>query len=191
MRILYCGPKTNATYAYLNASEAIAQTEQCVKSAAADLIISHGYRHILSPAVLATTRVVNLHISYLPWNRGAHPNFWAIYEGTPSGVTVHWVDEGVDTGPIIAQRRVEPRPDDTLASSYSRLQAEMTKLFIEYWPAIKDGIPGRPQTAPAGYTPGSYHRSADLPDLPNGWSTPIAKVAGSGLDGVRRLIACR
>lgn len=46
---------------------------------------------------------MNLHISYLPWNKGADPNFWSCIDGTPAGVTLHHIDAGVDTGDIIAQ----------------------------------------------------------------------------------------
>jgi len=52
-----------------------------------DLIISYGYRHIISKHVIATAKrpIINLHIAYLPYNRGAHPSFWAFYDRTPSG----------------------------------------------------------------------------------------------------------
>ena len=47
-----------------------------------DLIVSYGYRHILSSSFLTFCNcpVVNLHISYLPFNRGAHPNFWSFFD---------------------------------------------------------------------------------------------------------------
>ena len=71
-----------------------------------DLIISFGYKHIIKKEILEKLNIpiINLHISYLPWNRGSHPNFWAFYESTPSGVTIHEIDQGVDTGSIIFQK---------------------------------------------------------------------------------------
>jgi hypothetical protein len=73
-----------------------------------DLIISFGYRHIISKEIIKSVNcpIINLHISYLPYNRGAHPNFWSFYDKTPSGVTIHLVNEGIDTGPIIYQRHI-------------------------------------------------------------------------------------
>ena len=52
-----------------------------------DFIISFGYKHIIEKEILEKLKipVINLHISYLPWNRGSHPNFWSFYESTPSG----------------------------------------------------------------------------------------------------------
>ena len=42
----------------------------------------------------------------MPYNRGSHPNFWSFVENTPAGVTIHEVDEGVDTGKIINQKQI-------------------------------------------------------------------------------------
>ena len=73
-----------------------------------DLIVSYGYRHILSSSFLTFCNcpVVNLHISYLPFNRGAHPNFWSFFDDTEKGVSIHLVDGGIDTGPILFQKKV-------------------------------------------------------------------------------------
>ena len=62
-----------------------------------DLVISFGYRHIISQDQInnSTAPIINLHVSYLPWNKGAHPNFWSHFDCTPSGVTIHEVDEGL------------------------------------------------------------------------------------------------
>jgi len=54
-------------------------TDEKIKSTVGyDLVISYGYRHILKKEIIESSKapIVNLHISYLPWNRGAHPNFW-------------------------------------------------------------------------------------------------------------------
>src|SRR5438477_880555 len=124
-----------------------------------DFLVSHRYRHIIKADVLRLVpdRVINLHTSYLPWNRGADPNLWSWIEGTPKGVTIHYVDEYVDTGDIVAQREVPFGDGQTLASSYARLEEEMLRLFAEQWPAIRSGRAERtPQ--PSG---GSLHRVAD------------------------------
>ena len=65
-----------------------------------DFIVSYRYRHIISPEVINEIggKVINLHISLLPWNRGADPNFWSWLEDTPKGVTIHYVDKGINIG---------------------------------------------------------------------------------------------
>ena len=72
-----------------------------------DLIISFGYSRIISKTVVKNVLrpIINLHMSYLPFNRGAHPNFWSFYENTPKGVTIHEINENVDAGPIIYQKK--------------------------------------------------------------------------------------
>lgn len=181
-RVLFLGPPESPTLALLrSAGEDVVATEDPIAADVADsreFIVSHGYRHILGADVLERFpgRAINLHISYLPWNRGAHPNVWSVVEGTPSGVTVHHMDPGVDTGDIIGQRLIDLAPDDTLATSYDRLQSAVTELFGELWPAIKDGTaPREPQREG-----GSEHRVADFemvePLLDNGWDTPVASL---------------
>jgi len=127
-----------------------------------DVVVSFGYRHILKPAVLATARrpVINLHIAYLPYNRGAHPLFWACMDGTPLGVTIHEIDEGVDTGPICFQKRVElDAGERTFALGYRRLIVDLEQLFIDNIDAL---LEGRCQ-ARAQEGAGTLHRARDLP----------------------------
>lgn len=137
-----------------------------------DLIVSFGYRHIIRPASIASAGapIVNLHISLLPWNRGAHPNFWAHVDGTPHGVSIHLIDEGVDTGPVLFQREVAfSHTEDSFASTHRRLVAEIEALFIEHL----DDLLLRPLQPIPQQGPGSLHKLADLPiDFP-GWQTRI------------------
>ena len=81
-----------------------------------DFIISYGYRHILKKDILDKfpNMAINLHISLLPWNRGADPNLWSFLEDSPKGVTIHYLDYGIDTGDILAQQKVDYIPEDTL-----------------------------------------------------------------------------
>ncbi len=70
-----------------------------------DLAISYTYRFIISQDIIDIFdgNIVNIHNSYLPWNRGADPNLWSIVDGTPRGVTLHYIDSGLDKGEIISQ----------------------------------------------------------------------------------------
>jgi len=106
-----------------------------------DMIVSILFGYILSPEVLEIPEVgcINLHPSYLPYNRGTYPNVWSIVEGTPAGVTLHYIDKGVDTGAIIAQKEVEVLPTDTGETLYRKLERASIDLFAESWPRIRDG----------------------------------------------------
>ena len=128
----------------------------------AEWIVSYGYRHILSPEVCERFdgRAVNLHIGLLPWNRGAHPNVWSAVDGTPSGVTLHYIDAGIDTGDIIAQQEVRFGDAVTLKASYEALKRSAELLFIKTWPALVAGTAPRIKQPHAG----TYHKSADLPE---------------------------
>ena len=121
--------------------------------------VSFGYRHILKGPMLERIfgPAVNLHISLLPWNRGADPNLWSFLEETPKGVSIHYLDEGIDTGDIIAQRELEFSDEETLATSYAQLDEAVQALFRQHWPGISAGTCGRRRQSGEG----SFHTLAD------------------------------
>jgi len=91
--------------------------------------------------------IVNLHPALLPSNRGSNPNIWSIVDGTAAGVTMHYIDEGIDTGDIIDQRIVDVEPVDTGESLYSKLESAAVQLAMGVWPGISSGESTRtPQT---------------------------------------------
>ena len=98
-----------------------------------DLALSYTYRYILTGELLDALRgnAVNIHNAYLPYNRGADPNLWSLYEGTPRGVTLHYMSVGLDKGEIIAQRLVTEGDGDTLKSSYDNLDKNAREMFLE------------------------------------------------------------
>jgi methionyl-tRNA formyltransferase len=104
-----------------------------------DLGIVWFYRHILKPEQLNAVPlgIINNHCAYLPYGRGAMPNVWVLAYGEPAGVTLHYMDQGIDTGDIIAQTRVEVSPADTAQSLYERLVEEQYKLFTQFWTTIE------------------------------------------------------
>ena len=141
-----------------------------------EFIISYGYRHIISDQILShfSLRAVNLHISFLPYARGAHPNFWSIAEDSPTGVTIHLLDKGLDTGNILFQREVYIDRDlHTFATSYQLLCSEIERLFTINWCYIRrsEFCGWRQEGKP------TYHRSAEIDQwrdcLPQMWNTPI------------------
>lgn len=140
-----------------------------------DFIVSYGYRHIIKKEVLSRflDRAINLHIGYLPWNRGADPNLWSFIEDTPKGVSIHYLDEGVDTGDIIVQKLVTFSNAETLRTSYDKLQNEIQALFKENWANIRCGQCERKKQEGKG----TFHLRKDRERvshlLTNGWDTPV------------------
>jgi methionyl-tRNA formyltransferase len=103
--------------------------------------------------------VLNLHPALLPYNRGAYPNVWSIVERTPAGVTLHHVDEGLDTGDIVAQQPVEVEPVDTGQTLYHKLERAAVELFRRTWPRIEAGtLARRPQRRDEG----THHGTGDV-----------------------------
>lgn len=139
-----------------------------------NLIISFGYRHIINEKVLKKLRrpPINLHISYLPYNKGAHPNFWSFIEDTPSGISIHEVDQGIDTGKILYQKKIifdlKKKPSLTFKDTYRLLNKEISKLFIKNFFNILE----ESYTAKKQKFLGTYHRTDDLPYFIN-WNAKI------------------
>lgn len=151
----------------------ISHTEEKVSSVSEyDLCVSFGYRFIIPEEVIksATRPILNCHIAYLPYNRGANPNFWSFYEGSPPGVTIHEMDKGIDTGPICFQKYVNfGRREDSFSLTYSRLILEIESLFKEN---INDLLSGT-YTRKLQRGKGSFHNVRDLPSLSIDWNSPI------------------
>lgn len=97
-------------------------------------VVSAGFMRILGPDFVAAFpgRIINTHPALLPAFPGAHGVRDALRYGVKvTGCTVHVVDEGVDTGPIIAQRAVEVLPDDTEESLHERIKAAERDLLVQ------------------------------------------------------------
>jgi phosphoribosylglycinamide formyltransferase 1 len=96
-----------------------------------ELVVLAGFMRILAPSVVRRFRIVNTHPSLLPSFPGAHAVRDALAAGAQrSGVTVHWVDDGVDTGPVIAQLEVPVIAGDDEASLTARIQAAEKPLYV-------------------------------------------------------------
>jgi len=80
---------------------------------------------------------INFHMSYLPFNRGKKPNVWPIVEGTPAGVSMHYIDSGIDSGEILFRKNVEVGITDTAESLYNKQTKAFVELFTEKWGDIK------------------------------------------------------
>jgi methionyl-tRNA formyltransferase len=146
----------------------------------ADFIISYGYRFLLKKDILDCfpNRAINLHISFLPWNKGADPNVWSILEDTPKGVTIHQIDEGLDTGDILIQKEIIFEKEDSLRSTYNRLTEEMDAMFFEFWPLLKNGQLAPQQQLSGGSLHFLKDRKIFEPLLNQGWDTKIDQIIG-------------
>lgn len=126
-----------------------------------DLAILAWWPYIVGPAVLGAPRLgcLNFHPSLLPHNRGTHPNFWALVEEAPYGVTIHFATADIDGGDIAFQAPLEVSWEDTGGSLHRRACEEIVRLFERHLPDILRGdIPRRRQEPGAG----SFHRRAEL-----------------------------
>jgi len=129
--------------------------------ASVDLAILVWWPRIVPRELLAVPRLgfLNCHPSLLPHNRGKHYNFWAIVEGAPYGVTIHWADERVDGGDIAFQRPIETTWEDTGETLFYKARAVLVDLLAENYDRIARGdIPRIPQESGTG----SFHRASEI-----------------------------
>jgi len=112
--------------------EAQAETAAALKAAGVDLVCLAGFMRLVREPLLEAfpNRIINIHPALLP----AFPGLRAIEQAVDYGVkvfgvTVHFVDEGVDTGPIIAQTSVPVRDDDTEESLSERILVQEHRLY--------------------------------------------------------------
>ena len=143
-----------------------------------DIILSSGYDRLLRPKTVQrfSQRIINLHAAYLPWARGIGTTLFATILRYPYGVSVHFINEGLDTGNLISRKLVQPNPGDTLRTFYSKLLAATEELFFKSFPKIVNGqTNGVPQEELGDI---NTHRSRlqfeSLLDVcPNGYDTLI------------------
>jgi methionyl-tRNA formyltransferase len=117
-----------------------------------EILLSCQYAQILGAAVraMASIATLNIHFGPLPRYRGVAPIYWAIHNGeTETGVTLHHVDAGIDSGDVIAVKPVPIGPADTARDLYQRSTAAGVELLRESWPAIRDDDLPRHQQDPA------------------------------------------
>ena len=127
-----------------------------------DLIISYNYKYIIPKEILKLKpkKFINLHISFLPFNRGAHPNIWSHLEKTPKGVTIHFIDESIDTGDILFQKKVTISENETLKTSYKKLHLHIQRLFKQNYSKIK-----KFQLKPKKQKKGTFHLAKEIKKL--------------------------
>lgn len=198
MNVLFLGSRTNQLINFLQEREnkIIIMEEKLVLPRdqhllnQIDFVVSFGYRHIVKPEVINQfpNRIINLHISLLPYNRGADPNLWSFLEDTPKGVTIHQLAEGLDTGDILCQKDLTKTFQDqlkqstnqsqlTLSSSYQQLQDAIIQLFQENWDLLKtQQLTPIPQDHSQATSHLSKQKTPIIEQLSEGWNTPVSEV---------------
>ena len=125
------------------------------------IVISYNYKYIIPDNIISKVdgKIINLHISYLPWNRGSDPNFWSFIDNTPKGVTIHKIDAHLDTGSILLQKEIAFDEDvETFRTSYNKLNDEIVSLLCENWQSIvNNNVVPKEQSYG-----GTYHKRSDL-----------------------------
>jgi phosphoribosylglycinamide formyltransferase-1 len=119
-----------------------------------DLVVSAGFMKIVGPGFRAGIgcSMINTHPALLPAFPGAHGVADALAYGVKiAGATVHLVDDGVDTGPVLAQAAVAVEPDDSVETLHERIKIEERRLLVETVAALaRQGatVSGREVTIP-------------------------------------------
>ncbi|RQW00731.1 hypothetical protein EH220_00205 [bacterium] len=105
-----------------------------------DIVFLLWWPTIIRKASLASVNrgFINTHPGLLPYNRGMNPYYWSIVDGTPAGVTIHWIDEEINRGEILFQKRLEVPPSETGERLYQRAAKAMIELFRENYDKMLD-----------------------------------------------------
>jgi methionyl-tRNA formyltransferase len=141
-----------------------------------DFILSFGFRKIISENIIKKIKIpiLNIHFSYLPFNRGAHPNFWSFIENTPAGVSIHKIDKGIDTGNIIFRKKIY---FNTSLNKFSTFKKTYNFLFIEAEKLFKKNfnkIYNKKYNKILINHKGTFHYKKDLPKWVKNWNMNIS-----------------
>ena len=197
MKILLLGPSLefqNELRNYLiKLGNSVFHTEEdilieFIKNNNIEFLISFGYRRLIKSEILKHFKknAINLHISYLPWNKGADPNLWSFLDATPTGVSIHIINEKIDEGDILCQKYINFNAEETLESTYQKLNEKIIELFKFNWlKIINEKLDPIKQN-----NIGTYHKKSDKIKysdlLDNGWKTKISSILGKGKENENR-----
>jgi methionyl-tRNA formyltransferase len=140
-----------------------------------DLILTVEYDKILDPTILTIPKMgtINIHFSLLPLHRGSFPVVWSLMENDQAGVSMHWVNELVNGGDIIATKTIPIGTNDTSFSLYLKLSKIGMDLFKCSFPKIMKG--SAPQTAQREEQ-SSYHAAGYPEQRIIDWNKPSSEI---------------
>ena len=126
-----------------------------------DLIFMLWFPTIVKKLSLNSVNIgfINLHPSFIPHNRGMHPYYWSIVDNTPAGTTIHFIDENIDEGKILFQKKIDVSITDTGESLYYKNLTETINLFKENYLNI---LNSNYKLKKVDNSKGSFHLSKDI-----------------------------
>jgi folate-dependent phosphoribosylglycinamide formyltransferase PurN len=160
------------------------ETIATLRSFAPDLILLVG-SDIVPASVLHTPRIgtLNCHYGLLPQYRGMNVAEWAIYGDDPVGVTIHWVDPGIDTGAIAAREEIRLEPGDDLDAVRAKQQEKSAEMLIDVVGAVARGdaqsLPQQPDEGRQYYRMHPVFRAAVERKLSEGRYRPREAPSGA------------
>lgn len=142
------------------------KVKKMLQEEALDHIILAWWPYILKNDLISipTKGVINFHPAMLPFNAGKDSNFWSIVEECPFGVTLMFIDEGIDSGDIIFQKEIAKTWEDTGETLYRKELDAMKELFAESYPLI---VEGEYERKPNIREKGSFHYRKDMLEIIN------------------------
>lgn len=137
------------------------ETIRRMESLGIDLVILAWWPHIIKKPLFKVSRLgfLNMHPSLLPYNRGRHYYFWSIVEQVPFGMTLHFINENIDSGDIAFQKRMKISWEDTGFTLRERSRREILKFFKSKFDEI---IAGRIPRIKQHLDKGTYHDGKDI-----------------------------
>ncbi|MFE5567058.1 formyltransferase family protein [Amycolatopsis japonica] len=148
-----------------------------------DLVFSVLYDKIIGRSLIDSTRlIINCHPGRLPQYRGARPVNWALHNGDDlAGVTIHVIDDGIDSGPILAEALFSTWPDiDEVADVWDRAMDHGRRLISDTLPRL-DAITPRPQDEAVATT--HFRRDNHLLGNRDGWTRTTARARAEAIGG--------
>lgn len=126
-----------------------------------DLLLLLWWPHIIKKEIIekSSRGAINLHPSLLPYNRGKHPYYWAIVEGTPFGVSIHCVTPGIDDGPVMYQKEIPVPIWMSGGQLYKLAKQNIVALFLDHY---MDIVSGNYTTVPQDEKLATFHLGKQL-----------------------------
>jgi len=200
-RVLLLGPLDRNKHIIVELERAGFEVVQSLNHIEADKlepicwVISSGY-HLRLPHSFCERfkdRIVNIHAAKLPWGRGIGTTLFSVLLDYPSGVSIHLIDSGLDTGDLILDSETHATRADTLRTIYGKLLVDCDTLFAKFLNLLfADGLTRQRQ---ADVDPRTFARNRlefeiVMETMSLGYDTPLSDIAELG-QAMRRLKAAR
>lgn len=149
---------------------------ELIKSLKPDIIFVFGFSQIISKEILDVPPMgcIGTHPTLLPKNRGRHPLIWALVYGLKkSGLTFFYIDEGADSGDILAQKEFEITLEDDASTLYEKMKQLASEIIAENLPLLEDGTAKR---IPQDHSKANYWRKRGEKDGEINWTKPTMEI---------------